>query len=421
MTATTFCRSSSWYVSERVGSRVSQPFKVPDDPPIPPSVTVQRFVTLRAGSIPAVLVQREEFGSASIYELFTTAGTTVSPVRLLPGGSPVLLLKASSLLQGAGFTCTASASGEVIDQYEWSIINPTTMQTTAQGNILGDPEAYLETTVYTPSRRTHLRAPPTPSSRSATRRSRISATTPVDARRRSRHSIDLQDSVLNRFIASATPIVAMASTASAASSTAAPRISRSAEPGRRSTWSAPMRLPGGLPIPIRTRTYPGSWRCAWIDLSPLWPAVPPPCFHLHTADGQVELVVHDDETRQILDPVAAHERTDGEARVVHVGQRERDRHPATLDAQVRGASVSSSAPCGTARLFWRRGASPCPRPRCGGCARTPLQGYRARRRASRPQVTTSTDVRTEPGVPAKARGRAYDSSEADPSEVAPPA
>jgi hypothetical protein len=148
VTATTFCRNSSWYVSLRVGTRVSAPFEVPDDPPIPPFVTVRRFVTLFSGSIPAVLVQRDEFGSASIYELFTSTGVHVAPVRLLPGGSPVLLLKASSLLDGAGFTCTFSSSGEVIRQYEWYIINATTLKTSAQGDILGDPEAYLETTVY---------------------------------------------------------------------------------------------------------------------------------------------------------------------------------------------------------------------------------------------------------------------------------
>lgn len=148
VTATTFCRNSSWYVSLRVGTRISAPFEVPDDPPIPPFVTVQRFVTLRAGSIPAVLVQRDEFGSASIYELFTSTGPDVAPVRLVPGGSPVLLLKASSLLEGAGFTCAPSPSGDVIRQYEWYIVNPTTLRLSAQGSILGDPEVYLETTVY---------------------------------------------------------------------------------------------------------------------------------------------------------------------------------------------------------------------------------------------------------------------------------
>ncbi len=136
-------------MSLRVGSRVAKPFEVPDDPPIPPFVTVRRFVTIRAGSVPAVLVQREEFGSASIYELFTSTGARIAPVLLVPGGSPVLLLEASSLLDGAGFTCTPSASGEVITQYSWNIVDSLTMRTNAQGDILGDPEVYLETTVYT--------------------------------------------------------------------------------------------------------------------------------------------------------------------------------------------------------------------------------------------------------------------------------
>ena len=149
VTATTYCRDSSWYVAERIGNRASRPFEVPVDPPIPPSVTVQRFVTLFAGSIPAILVQRDNFGSAQIYELFTSSGARVDPVHLVPGGSPVLLLRASSETQGAGFTCTSSPSGEVIRQYEWYIINATTLRLTAQGDILGDPEVYLETTVYT--------------------------------------------------------------------------------------------------------------------------------------------------------------------------------------------------------------------------------------------------------------------------------
>jgi len=149
VTATTFCRDSSWYVAERIGERASRPFQVPVDPPIPPSVTVQGFVPVLAGSIPAILVQRDNFGSAQLYELFTSSGARVDPVHLVPGRSPVLLLKASSQTQGAGFTCTSTPSGEVIRQYEWYIINTTTLRTTAQGSILGDPEVYLETTVYT--------------------------------------------------------------------------------------------------------------------------------------------------------------------------------------------------------------------------------------------------------------------------------
>ena len=70
-------------------------------------------------------------------------------MRLVPGRSPVLLLKASSQTDGAGFTCSSSPSGEVIRQFEWYIINATTLRTTAQGDILGDPEVYLETTIYT--------------------------------------------------------------------------------------------------------------------------------------------------------------------------------------------------------------------------------------------------------------------------------
>ncbi len=148
VTATTFCRSSSWYVSFRVGARTPEPFEVPDDPPIPPHVTVRRLLTIRAGDIPAALVEREVFGSASLYELFTSNGNDVTPVVLVPGDSPVLLLQSDALLDGAGFTCTPSASGEVIRQYEWYIVNPLTMRTDARGDIEGDPEVFLETTIY---------------------------------------------------------------------------------------------------------------------------------------------------------------------------------------------------------------------------------------------------------------------------------
>jgi hypothetical protein len=150
--ATTFCRASAWYVSERVvgaTSLVANPFRVPDDPPIPASVIAERFVPLGSARLPAVLVRREQFSSAALYELFTLVGRNVEPMTLSPGGSPVLLLSASSLLQGAGFSCSAALSGEVIRQYEWYVVNPTTLETTPGGTVVGDPQVFLQETVYT--------------------------------------------------------------------------------------------------------------------------------------------------------------------------------------------------------------------------------------------------------------------------------
>ena len=86
MTAVTFCRASRWYVSLRVGTHTSAPFEVPDDPPIPALVTVRGFLTLRGGSMPAMLVERGKFGSATIYELFTSTRSQVTPAPLIPAG-----------------------------------------------------------------------------------------------------------------------------------------------------------------------------------------------------------------------------------------------------------------------------------------------------------------------------------------------
>jgi hypothetical protein len=150
--ATTFCRASAWYVSEGMVAEsplIANPFRVPDDPPIPASVEVVRFVSLGPARLPAVLVRREQFSSASLYELFTLGGRSVVPMTLSPGGSPVLLLSSSSLLQGAGFSCSATLSGEVIRQYEWYVVNPTTLETTTGGKVVGDPSVFLQETVYT--------------------------------------------------------------------------------------------------------------------------------------------------------------------------------------------------------------------------------------------------------------------------------
>jgi len=149
VTATTFCRSSSWYVSESLGAIEAAPFRVPDDPPIPALVPVEGFVPVIPRSVPAVLVRRDKFPNAALYEMFTLAGSGVVPVAIAPGGSPVLLLKAASQLQGAGFTCTPTRSGEVIRQYEWYVVDPTTLETSSTGAVVGNPAVYLETTIYT--------------------------------------------------------------------------------------------------------------------------------------------------------------------------------------------------------------------------------------------------------------------------------
>ena len=58
---------------------------------------------------------------------------------------------------------------------------------------------------------------------------------------------------LYRCMAASTPCSRIISTASAASWMATSSNSRSRLPGRRSTWSFPDWVPGGLPTPIRTR------------------------------------------------------------------------------------------------------------------------------------------------------------------------
>ena len=138
-------------MSERVGTVSEKPFVVPLDPPIPDAVLVNRFVQTRSGSLPAVLIQRENFGDASLYELVTTVGYSVEPVTLVPGGSPLLLLTDSSTYEGSGFACTTTASGETITQYDWYVVDPTDTRTDADGALVGDPAVYLQTTVYTAS------------------------------------------------------------------------------------------------------------------------------------------------------------------------------------------------------------------------------------------------------------------------------
>ena len=155
LTASTFCRHSRWYVSARLGTTTAKAFVLPDDPPIPPSVIVSRFVDILPGSLPGILVDRDDFGNASLYELLSVRpsrldpkGPEVEPVALAPGASPILLLKGASLLQGSGFTCNEQSSGEVIRQYQWYIVNPTTVQTNPSGQVTGNPAVFLQTTVY---------------------------------------------------------------------------------------------------------------------------------------------------------------------------------------------------------------------------------------------------------------------------------
>lgn len=155
LTASTFCRHSRWYVWAKLGSTTAKAFVLPDDPPIPPSVVVSRFVNILRGSLPGILVDRDDFGNASLYELLAVRpskldpqASQVEPVALAPGGSPILLLRGASLLQGSGFSCTEQPSGEVIRQYQWYIVNPTTVQTNSSGQVSGNPAVFLETTVY---------------------------------------------------------------------------------------------------------------------------------------------------------------------------------------------------------------------------------------------------------------------------------
>jgi hypothetical protein len=149
LVATTLCEDSNWYVSERIGSLVAKSSRIPYDPPIPTSVEVDRFIPVVPSGIPAVLVRLEDYGSASLYELFTAVGSDVQPAELSPGGSPIILLKSTGLFQGAGFRCNSSPFGEVIRQYQWYVINTTTLKMSQSGKVLGDPGVFLQTTVYT--------------------------------------------------------------------------------------------------------------------------------------------------------------------------------------------------------------------------------------------------------------------------------
>ena len=91
---------------------------------------------------------------------------------------------------------------------------------------------------------------------------------------------------LKRVMAASTPSARIISTASAASTTATERVSRSARPGRLSTWSTPCWRPGGLPMPMRILTKSSVCRWALIDLRPLFPASPPPTLILMVPGGR---------------------------------------------------------------------------------------------------------------------------------------
>lgn len=149
VTATTYCKNAEWYVSESFGRFLTTPFLVPDDPPIPPRVTVSKFVPLGGRYVPAALVDRETFAGGALYELLTVAEDATQPLVIVPGGSPVLLLQDSQPLQGAGFTCRVTGAGAQVRQYEWYAVDPLKVQTTASGSVVGDPAVFLETTVYT--------------------------------------------------------------------------------------------------------------------------------------------------------------------------------------------------------------------------------------------------------------------------------
>ena len=91
-----------------------------------------------------------------------------------------------------------------------------------------------------------------------------------------------------------------------------------------------------------------------IERSPLWPASPPPFFTFRRRDGQVELVLHDDDLLG-LDAVAAGQRGHRQPGVVHVGERDRER-----DQRRRRCAPGrpGRAPCPCAALApWRFASS----------------------------------------------------------------
>ena len=120
------------------------------------------------------------------------------------------------------------------------------------------------------------------------------------------------------------PSVRIISTASAASDHADVELGplglarASSARGRR-----PGLAPGGLPMPMRTRRKSSVWRWALIDLSPLWPARPPPSLILIRPTGRSSSSWTTTRRWRSLDPVAPDQRRHRLARVVHEGLGER--------------------------------------------------------------------------------------------------
>ena len=76
----------------------------------------------------------------------------------------------------------------------------------------------------------------------------------------------------------------------------------------------------GRPTPTRTRTKSGEPRPRRRDFRPLWPARPPPDARANLAEGQVDLVVHDEHAVE-LEVQRPARRAGRVAGLVHVGLR----------------------------------------------------------------------------------------------------
>ena len=70
-------------------------------------------------------------------------------------------------------------------------------------------------------------------------------------------------------------------------------------------------------------------------LEPIVPGSPSADFDLDASYREVQLVVDDDQSLQILDAITLHERLSGATRIVHVCHRERDDDSATVETDFR--------------------------------------------------------------------------------------
>ena len=205
------------------------------------------------------------------------------------------------------------------------------------------------------------------------------------------------------------PFAHSPSTSLSASSAASPISAATSSFGWRqplSTWPATMSgsVVSGRPTPTRTRQNSAPPSSRFKDFSPLWPASPPPSLTRMSPNGQVDLVV-DDEDAVEIELVGPARRADRAPRVVHERLRLEHRHPRAARA---GAALGQL----TRELLLRLRQVPAldqrvgdaEARRCAGSSHRTARGCRARRSASRPGWTrraSAVVVRSRLGLVAR--------------------